>query len=218
MGKTVPGRPKGPPPVWNLFQRRNIHFVGQRSICRRWNTAWPFRRRSGRGRWWAQGGSGKTALAVEYAYSHQDQYDIVWWIRADTQATIVTDLAGLAAKLARSGQIFDSPRQACAAAIDELQRRDRWLLIFDNARKPEDLASFLPAKAIGHVLITSGNSNWESLASILPVNSWSRNESIEFLRLRLGGIDDLHVADQLAAALGDLPLAIEQAATSPASS
>ncbi len=212
MGKTVPGRPKGPPPVWNLFQRRNIHFVGRaqhlQALEHGLAVSATLRPRALAG----AGGSGKTALAVEYAYSHQDQYDIVWWIRADTQATIVTDLAGLAAKLARSGQIFDTPRQACAAAIDELQRRDRWLLIFDNARKPEDLASFLPAKAIGHVLITSGNSNWESLASILPVNSWSRNESIEFLRLRLGGIDDLHVADQLAAALGDLPLAIEQAA------
>lgn len=212
MIKTVPGRPKGPPPVWNVFQRRNIHFVGRAEHLQAIEHGFALSASSRPRALVGAGGSGKTALAVEYAYSHQDQYDIVWWIRADTQASIVADLAALAPKLARSGQVFDNPRQACNAAIEELHRRERWLLIFDNARKPEDLTLFLGPRGVGHVLITSGNSNWESFASILPVNSWARQESIEFLRLRLGGIEDMHAANQLAAALGDLPLAIEQAA------
>jgi tetratricopeptide (TPR) repeat protein len=213
MIDTLPGKPKGKPPVWNLFQRRNIHFVGRehhlQSLQHGFALSATLRPRALTG----PGGSGKTALAIEYAYLHQDRYDIVWWIRADTQATIVSDLAALAPKLARSGQIFDNPRQACNAAIEELHRRDRWLLIFDNARRPEDLTPFLSAKPTGHVLITSGNSNWESVAAVMPVNAWARAESLEFFRVRLGEVDDVHVADQLAAALGDLPLAIEQAAS-----
>jgi tetratricopeptide (TPR) repeat protein len=89
-------------------------------------------------------------------------------------------------------------------------------LIFDNARRPEDILPFLPAHGSGqtggHVLITSTNGHWQSLGKVQPVNSWPREESIEFLRERIGGIDDLHAADQLCAALGDLPLALEQAA------
>ncbi len=212
MTTTIPGRPKGPPPVWNLFQKRNIHFVGREEHLQSLEHGFALSAAARPRVLCGAGGCGKTALAIEYAYAHQDQYDIVWWIRADTQATIVADLAGLGSKLARSGQTFETPGQACNAAIAELARRERWLLIFDNARKPDDLALHLPSSGLGNVLVTSGDSHWTSVGVVLPVNSWSRRESIEFLRLSLGGIDDLHAADQLAAALDDLPLAIEQAA------
>ena len=211
MLKTAPDRPKGPPPVWNVAHRRNIHFVGREQhlhdLKKSLSESKPRPQALTGG-----GGCGKTAIAVEYAYAHQEHYDIIWWIRADTQATITSDLAALAPKLARSGQIFEGPRQACNAALDELRNRDRWLLIFDSARHPDDLKPFLPAGAAGHILITSVNSHWQSIAKNQPVNAWLREESIEFLRQRLGGIDQKHAADQLSAALGDLPLALDQAA------
>jgi tetratricopeptide (TPR) repeat protein len=211
MLKTVPGTPKGRPPVWNVSQRRNIHFIGRQKNLSDIEHALSQPKRLPQALT-GGGGCGKTALAVEYAYAHQEQYDIVWWIRAETQATITSDLAALAPRLARSGQVFEGPRQACNAALEELRNRDRWLLIFDNARQPDDLQPFLAAGAAGHVLITSANSHWQSIAKIQPVNAWLRDESIEFLRTRLGGTDERHAADQLCAALGDLPLAIDQAA------
>jgi tetratricopeptide (TPR) repeat protein len=211
MVKTPPGRPINQPSVWNVAQRRNIHFVGRqenlRDLEKALSEANPQPQILVGG-----GGCGKTALAVEYAYAHRRKYDIVWWIRADTQATITSDLAMLAPRLAHSGRTFDGPRQACNAALEELRNRDRWLLIFDNARQPEDLRAFLPDGAAGHVLITSINSPWQSMGKIQPVNAWSRAESLEFLQVRLGGINERHAADHLAAALADLPLALDQAA------
>jgi tetratricopeptide (TPR) repeat protein len=211
MLKTAPGTPKGRPPVWNISQRRNIHFVGRQKNLQDIEQALSQANRLPQALT-GGGGCGKTALAVEYAYAHQEQYDIVWWIRAETQSTITSDLAGLAPRLARSGQSFEGPRQACNAALEELRNRDRWLLIFDNARQPDDLQPFLLPGAAGHVLITSANSHWQSIAKVQPVNAWLREESIEFLRTRLGKIDQRHSADQLSAALGDLPLALDQAA------
>lgn len=211
MVKTAPGRPKGLPPVWNLFQRRNINFVGREQNVRDLEDALGAEKHRPQALT-GGGGCGKTSLAIEYAYSHQELYDIVWWIRADSPGTIAADLASLAPKLATAGQIFDGPRQACNAVLEELQKRDRWLLIFDNARRPDDLAAYLPALAAGHVLVTSTNPHWNSAARVQPVNSWPREESTEFLRRRLGGIEDIHAAQQLAAALGDLPLALDQAA------
>lgn len=211
MVKNPPGKPKGLPPVWNIAQRRNIHFVGRLQNLRDLEQALADPNRKPQALT-GGGGCGKTALAIEYAYTHQEHYDIVWWIRADSQATITSDLAALAPRLARSGQSFEEPRQACNAALEELRQRDRWLLIFDNARNTDDLIPFIPARAAGHILITSVNPHWQTIAKIQPVNAWLREESIDFLRVRLGGMDERHAADQLSAALGDLPLALDQAA------
>jgi len=211
MVKTPPGKPIGQPAVWNLPQRRNIHFTGRQQVLRDieqgLSHSHPAPQILAGG-----GGCGKTALAVEYAYVHRDWYDIVWWIRAETPSTITADLASLAGKFATSGQMFDTPRQACNAVLHQLRKRKRWLLIFDNARDPEDLRGFLPPHTPGHVLITSANPHWQSAGKLQPVDSWTRGESIAFLDARLGGISEAHAARQLAAALGDLPLAMEQAA------
>lgn len=211
MAQAVTDRPTGPPSIWNLQQRRNVNFVGRDQLLQDIEKGFSHGSRRplvlvG------PGGSGKTALAIEYAYRHQSEYEICWWIRADTQAMTATDLAALAPKLAGAVQIHEAPRQSCNAVLQELQHRGRWLLIFDAARQPSDLAPFLPTKGEGHVLVTSLNANWEPLGKRLPVKPWMRGESVEFLKRRLGEIDDVHNADQLAAALGDLPLALEQAA------
>ncbi|NVL93610.1 MAG: tetratricopeptide repeat protein, partial [Desulfobacterales bacterium] len=85
-----------------------------------------------------------------------------------------------------------------------------WLLIFDNARRPEDLRAYLPLAATGHVLVTSRNPAWRGLASPLTVQVWERPESVAFLLKRTGQTDEA-AADALAEALGDLPLALAQA-------
>ena len=94
------------------------------------------------------------------------------------------------------------------AALEE--RRD-WLVVFDNAQVPADLAGMLP-RGGGHVLITSrdpargadrraagpgrvfpGPSRW---------HSWARGP----------GRDEPAATAELAEELGDLPLALAQAA------
>ncbi len=60
------------------------------------------------------------------------------------------------------------------------------------------------------MIITSRNPNWSSLAQVIPVEVFIRKESIQFL-LRRTGYSDAGRAGKLAEALGDLPLALEQA-------
>jgi tetratricopeptide (TPR) repeat protein len=60
------------------------------------------------------------------------------------------------------------------------------------------------------VLVTSRNPNWQPLAATVSVDVWPRADAIAFLQRRASlDPDD---ADALAEALGDLPLALEQAA------
>ena len=39
------------------------------------------------------GGVGKTAIAIEYAYRHRSDYDLVWWIAADQLTSVRSSLA-----------------------------------------------------------------------------------------------------------------------------
>jgi Tetratricopeptide repeat len=94
--------------------------------------------------------------------------------------------------------------------LAELHRRDRWLLVFDNAEDPEDLTDWLPGGS-GHVVITSRARRWEEIAVPIQVDVLARSESVAILRERVTAMSEAD-ADRLAQALGDLPLAVAQAA------
>ncbi|WP_248962418.1 FxSxx-COOH system tetratricopeptide repeat protein [Sphaerisporangium perillae] len=76
----------------------------------------------------------------------------------------------------------------------------------------QDIKDFIPHGGPGHVLITSRNARWSGVAETLPVDVFTRDESLAFLAKRLRRTIDPSDADRLAAELGDLPLALEQAA------
>src|SRR5579862_1107655 len=156
------------------------------------------------------GGVGKTQLALEYAYRFQADYDLAWWVPAERTDQIVSSLAELAGRLGIS--VSENVTEAAKAVLESLRRgrsSTRWLLIFDNAEDPKELEPFLPAGG-GHVLITSRNQTWSHLAEPLEIDVFHRQESITHLLLHVPDLDEAD-ADRVAAALGDLPLAIEQA-------
>jgi hypothetical protein len=94
--------------------------------------------------------------------------------------------------------------------LAELRGRDRWLLVFDSAERPADIADYRPGGA-GHVLITSRSPGWGALGGRLEVDVLPRAETMALLRARILALDE-ELADKLAAELGDLPLAAAQAA------
>jgi tetratricopeptide (TPR) repeat protein len=201
------GGRKGLPPVWNV-EPRNPEFTGRDALL----TAVHSRLSSGgtavvqalRG----MGGVGKTQIAIEYAHRFSSEYDLVWWIGAEDSSLIADQLAALARQLRL---IEPSAETATAVAMVKayLRGNDRWLLVFDNAEEPARLREWLPGGP-GHVIITSRAGGWDHVASMIQVDVMVRPEAIKLLRTCHPDLAPAE-ADQLAAAVGDLPLALSQA-------
>lgn len=151
------------------------------------------------------GGVGKTQIAAEFAYRHAADYDLVWWLHAEDAASLTADCEKLARAL---GLTLADPGEAVARVRRELEGRARWLLIYDNAEGPKALRQALPTRG-GHCLITTQCPDWPGLARELEVKGWTPAESLAFFRKVTGQEEG---ADALADLLGNLPLALAQAA------
>ncbi|HTQ55957.1 MAG TPA: toll/interleukin-1 receptor domain-containing protein [Bryobacteraceae bacterium] len=156
------------------------------------------------------GGTGKTQLALEYAYRHTADYDVVWWLRAEDPTTLAGDYAALAEPLGLADKAQADQPRAIATVRTWLEHHTRWLLTFDNALRAEGCRDYLPTGNAGHILITSRDQNWGGIAKPLKLDVWPRADALEFLRRR-SGQDEPGAADKLCALLGDLPLALQHA-------
>ncbi|MFE2429474.1 FxSxx-COOH system tetratricopeptide repeat protein [Streptomyces sp. NPDC059373] len=210
------GRPRFPnnvPSVWDA-PPRNPLFVGRDRLLDQLHATLNVSRRAAILPHGRLSGCGRTQLAVEYAHRFQADYDLVWWIRADTRDAALTSLARLAEQLGlpTGGGVPQSAR----LALDCLGRgtpHGRWLLVFDNIGDPAELSGLVPSDGPGHVLVTSRDSGWtEEMDSVevVEVDAFSRDQSVELLRRRAPAIS-IEDADLVADALQDLPLAIAQA-------
>jgi hypothetical protein len=158
------------------------------------------------------GGVGKTQLAIEYAYRSAGSYDLIWWIDSEQALLIGDQFAALGAALGcvPTGVGVEMAR---TAVLNDLRQRPGWLLVFDNVEQPGDIAAWLPDSATGHVLITTRATGWhESASAPVEVDVFARAESVALLRDRVPWLAEAD-GQALATQLGDLPLAITQAAS-----
>ncbi len=157
------------------------------------------------------GGVGKSQLAIEYARRFQADYDLIWWIPADDETNIRRSFVSLARRLSlpeSSDQTY-----TVETVLDQLRigrPTPNWLLIYDGADDPAKLHNYVPSGS-GHVLITSRNQSWVHQSTVIEVDVFEVEESIEFLTRRWEGIG-IEEARVLAGELGHLPLALDQAA------
>ena len=161
-------------------------------------------------------GSGKTQLAAAVATRCEEEgWLLVAWIHAASRKEI---LAGLYEFALRIG--IDAPKNIPLEVIvrrllDRLRSAEaaERLFVFDNVENPDDLKDLIPEGAGVRTLITTTRRlDWDGLGCLrLAVGAFEREQSIALLCEHTG---DTHreAADRIAEVLGDVPLAITQAA------
>ena len=161
-------------------------------------------------------GSGKTQLAAAVAARCEEEgWPLVAWIHAASRKEILAGLYELALRIG-----IDAPKniplevivQRLLDRLRSAEAADR-LFVFDNVENPDDLRHLIPEGAGVRTLITTtrhldrDGPGWLRLT----VGAFKREQSITLLCERTG---DTHreAADRIAEVLGDVPLAITQAA------
>ena len=161
-------------------------------------------------------GSGKTQLAAAVAARCEEEgWPLVAWIHAASRKEITVDLYEVALRIG-----IDAPKNIPLEVVvrrlmDHLRSANgsNSLFVFDNVENPDDLRDLIPEGAGVRTLITTTRHlDWDGLGWLrLTVGTFDREQSISLLCEHTG---DTHreAADRIADALGNLPVAIAQAA------
>lgn len=157
-------------------------------------------------------GVGKTELAAAQARERlASGAGLVAWVNAETDGTLLEGLAAIARRLEVHDPDGDSERSAHQLRDHLTGRQEPGLLVVDNAASPDRLRQFLPAHSGISVIITTTRHSFTTLGAALDLGVYDRAESVGYLSGATGS-PDREGAAALADELGDLPLALTQAA------
>ncbi|KAI4147729.1 MAG: hypothetical protein LQ340_005415 [Diploschistes diacapsis] len=166
------------------------------------------------------GGSGKTQLALECCRRAEadSNFTAVIWIDASSPTTVAQSYNTVALKVAGGSENIISIEESTAIVEDALQeQRGRWLAVYDNFDSPRsfekhDIQHYIPKAKNGRVLFTSRNTSSERMGYVLRVSGMSEDESLDLLLQRpVPNARERQHGLEIAAMLGNLPLALDQA-------
>jgi tetratricopeptide (TPR) repeat protein len=170
----------------------------------------------------AQGGTGKTQLAVEFTHAmwNNRAVEVLVWVNGASRESIVTGFAQ-AANTVDTSQPDEGAETAAARFISWLAHTRRpWALVIDDLAELSDLEELWPAGPAGRVLITTRlpAEEFEDPAfddrkpRIVPVPGLNRREALDYIASRLTDYPDQRIeALDLGEDLDGLPLALAQA-------
>jgi tetratricopeptide (TPR) repeat protein len=154
-------------------------------------------------------GVGKTHLAAAYARRCLDRDVPVAWLHAETVEQLHGSLDVMAAGLGLPSDSDDSTAVTRKIRTWLQERREPYLVVFDNAVDPDTLMALLPSHGRARVLITTNDHSFERVGTLIEIERFTAEEAVTYLRDRAGEDDD---AGLLAEELDRLPLALSIAA------
>ena len=161
-------------------------------------------------------GCGKTQLAASLAKQCEDaNWDLVAWINAISPESIKSELVELAKQLGIGTSDQPTQDQVIRSFLSRMKSAkpaDR-LIIFDNVEDINHLRGLIPSgDGVRVVATTTNDKGWNYQGwDDIRIGVFDREKSINYLLTETESADRA-AADTLAYRLGDLPLAIAQAA------
>ncbi len=212
------------PRIWSMPFTRNPFFTGRDNLLTRLHTTLATGKQAALSQPQAisgLGGIGKTQTAIEYAYCYRDDYNAIFWLKAESRETLLSDVLTLAQLLNLSQQPDQDQEQVVEMIKIWFQSHTGWLLIFDNADDLTMIRDFLPAGSQGHILLTTRSQVTGNIAKRIDVERMETEEGTFFLLHRAGLLEDATLdaipeierakARELVEEVGGLPLALDQA-------
>ena len=204
---------------WNVPHARNPFFTGREKVLEDLHKAL---KALGAAALSGLGGIGKTQTAVEYAYRYRRQYESVFWAKAESHDTLISDLVSIATLLNLPESTAKEQEVAVGAVKRRLETNTGWLLALDNADDLGMAREFIPHDAKGHILLTTRARATSAVAERVEIEEMEPEEGALFLLRRAGVIAkdeplgaaneaDRKLAEQISRELGGLPLALDQA-------
>ncbi len=163
------------------------------------------------------GGIGKTQTAVEYTYRYCAEYEFIFWVKADSEDSIVSGYVDIAKLLNLPVKNDSDQNNIVSAVLNWFRTHENWLLVLDNADDTSFVKNYLPPDPKGHILLTSRAQVFDALeiTRLVEMEEMSPDEAKSFLLKRTGRADlhqsELEALEKLVHELGYLPLALEQA-------
>ncbi|MET9550858.1 SAV_2336 N-terminal domain-related protein [Streptomyces sp. NPDC006627] len=158
-------------------------------------------------------GMGKSALATAWArgVADSDLPGPVWWVTANSPASIADGLSGLTRALQPSAPDAFAGGGGAEWAVRWLFGHWGWTLVLDGVGDPAEVSDLLPRLGTGGaVLITSrATDGWEGIAEPVELRVPELDEAVALLNEYAGRA--VPGADVLCEELGRLPLAVVNA-------
>jgi hypothetical protein len=160
------------------------------------------------------GGVGKSELALQYAHAQRQRYSLTWWITAEDPAQVESGLAALAGRLCPEQALAATTTEAAEWAVTWLQAHPGWLLILDDVSEAAQVEPLLGQLHGGHVVLTTRrDTGWERIATQVWLDMLDPVPATAFITAmtRPSNPEETQAAADIAAELGYLPLALDQA-------
>lgn len=166
------------------------------------------------------GGVGKTQLALNYANTSLESFDVILWVSAETQIKMTQAFSSFAKNvglnLSKNDEL-DDDAQAAQKVKDWFNTlKVSFLVVFDNVESIDLLLQMWPSNGKGSILITTRSSfvAWKRAENVVHLKSFERDQGVRTLTTLTGvSLCDDHereAAEAIVDQLGGLPLAIVQ--------
>lgn len=208
---------------WYVPQLRNPFFTGRDTLLEEIRKRlWSSRVMSYALAFVGLSGVGKTQLALEYAYRYGGEYQAVFWLHANSDATLTNSCVAIAKYLDLPQKDIQDQQKIVDVVQHQIKDLSGSLIIIDDVEDLAPLHDFLPQLGENHIIITTRMQAVGILAQTIELRELNVDESMLLLLRRakviLSGVPLSNVSEatlgpakELSEKMAGLPIALDQA-------